>query len=81
MKNDSNYNEDMFQNFEKIDEIKQKFNQFFGGFGKLAVIVVIVLYLATGIFSVGPDEEAVILRFGNILKLQVLEFIGIFQDL
>ena len=68
MKNDSNYNENMFQNFEKIDELKQKFNQFFGGFGKLAVMAVIVLYLATGIFSVGPDEEGIILRFGKYLK-------------
>jgi membrane protease subunit HflK len=66
MKND--YEREVFQNFEKIDELKKKLNNFSGGFGKLIAIIVVVLYLTTGTFSVGPDEEAVILRFGKYLK-------------
>jgi membrane protease subunit HflK len=38
------------------------------GFGLLGVVVVLALYLATGVYQVGPDEKAVVLTFGKYTK-------------
>ncbi len=50
-----------------FDEIGEKLKQFKGinfPVGKLAILLVVVLWLLSGIFIVDPDEEGVVLRFG-----------------
>jgi membrane protease subunit HflK len=37
-------------------------------FGLLGVVIVLGLYLSTGIYQVGPDEKAVVLTFGKYTK-------------
>ncbi len=50
---------------EKIPQLK--FSK--GLFGIISVLV-IVLYLATGIFVVAPDEQGVIRRFGKFIRIE-----------
>ncbi|MDN5305266.1 MAG: modulator of FtsH protease HflK [Fusobacteriaceae bacterium] len=46
----------------------KKFVDFMKKLGFLSVIIVLALYLATGIYTVGPDEKAVVLTFGKYTK-------------
>lgn len=49
------------------DDLK-KVLKYVRGFGVLGVAIVLALYLATGIYQVGPDEKAVVLTFGKYTK-------------
>jgi membrane protease subunit HflK len=47
------------------DRLKQMLPRRFGGNGALiAVLIVVVVWLASGIYIVNPDEQGVVLRFG-----------------
>lgn len=46
----------------------KKYFKYVRGFGLLGVMIVLVLYLATGIYQVGPDEKAIVLTFGKYTK-------------
>ncbi len=52
----------------RMDNLGEKFRNFKGfsfPAGKIALAVVAVLWIASGVFIVSPDEEGVILRFGK----------------
>ena len=61
---------------EIIANIQKKINQFFPG-GKsggskpifLGLIILVFLWLASGLYRVLPDEQGVVLRFGKFIKL------------
>ncbi|MFH0959381.1 MAG: FtsH protease activity modulator HflK [Pseudomonadota bacterium] len=49
-----------------IEEVRDKINRFMKGWGLWAVIVVVLcLYLASGLYVVGPGEKGVVLLFGK----------------
>ena len=60
---------------EIIANIQKKINQFFPG-GKsggskpifLGLIILVFLWLASGLYRVLPDEQGVVLRFGKFIK-------------
>jgi membrane protease subunit HflK len=64
----SDYNEEK----EKIINLAEKIPKL--KFGKISfgiiLILVIVLYLASGIFIVAPDEQGVIRRFGKFVRIE-----------
>lgn len=48
-----------------------EFDKFFKQLGKLYIVIIpalIGLYLLTGIYTVGPDEKAIVLTFGKYVK-------------
>ncbi len=50
------------------EELLELIKKHLGGFGKLIFIPIIAVYMLTGIFVVGPDEEAVLFLFGKYQK-------------
>ncbi len=64
---------DNFQNesSEKISNIMEKLPEIKFGRGiiKLLVLLIVVLYLATGIYIVQPDEQGIIRRFGKFARM------------
>lgn len=54
----------MAENPDFKNDLKKMIN-FFKGLGIFGVLIVLGLYLSTGIYTVGPDEEAVLLRLGK----------------
>jgi membrane protease subunit HflK len=55
-------------NMYTLEELLELIKSRLGGFGKLLLIPVVVVYLLTGAFIVGPDEEAVLFLFGKYQK-------------
>jgi membrane protease subunit HflK len=55
---------------EKKDLDLTKVLKFFSKLGGLGIIIVLAAYLATGTYTVGPDETAVVLTFGRYSKEQ-----------
>jgi modulator of FtsH protease HflK len=53
-----------------LEDIRQFMRQFLGGNGGWLIgLAVIVLYLASGIYKVGPGEKGVVLLFGKVYSL------------
>ena len=46
------------------EDLKEFLNHHLKFFRKIILLPILILYLLTGIFQVGPDEEAVLLLFG-----------------
>jgi membrane protease subunit HflK len=62
------YDEDKEKIINIIDKIpKLKFSK---GLFSIILVLVIVLYLASGIFVVAPDEQGVIRRFGKFIRIE-----------
>ncbi len=61
----------MHEGPEKIINIKEKFSRIKLGtkIVKLLILLILVLYLATGIYIVQPNEQGVIRRFGKFTRL------------
>jgi modulator of FtsH protease HflK len=58
-----------------IKDIQNKINQFLPGGSKsgrkpfgLILIILLFVWLASGLYRVGPDEQGVVLRFGKFIK-------------
>lgn len=51
--------------FEKLGDSFRRFREFPFPTGKLAAAVVTVLWLLSGVYIINPDEEGVVLRFGQ----------------
>ena len=58
-----------------IRDIQNKINKFLPGGGSsggkqigLAIIILAFIWLASGLYRVGPDEQGVVLRFGKFIK-------------
>lgn len=45
------------------------FSKFFGGGAKLLIFIVIAIWLLSGIYIVGPDEQGVVRRFGKLSRV------------
>ena len=66
--------DDPFAEFrEIIESVRKRFGGGTGGSGKgispwPVLVVVLVLYFASGIFIVGPDERGIVLRFGEAVR-------------
>lgn len=56
------------KNMYTLEELLELIKSRLGGFGKLLIIPVIFIYMLTGAFIVGPDEEAVLFLFGKYQK-------------
>ncbi|WP_297406560.1 FtsH protease activity modulator HflK [uncultured Cetobacterium sp.] len=52
----------------ELEDIKELFELYLKPLKKLVLLPIVFLYLFTGIFQVGPDEEAVVLLFGKYEK-------------
>jgi len=62
------YDEDKEKIINIIDKIpKLKFSK---GLFSIILVLVIVLYLASGIFVVAPDEQGVVRRFGKFVRIE-----------
>ncbi len=51
-----------------VEDLKEFINHHLRFFRKITILPILVIYLLTGIFQVGPDEEAVLLLFGRYEK-------------
>ncbi len=51
-----------------VEDLKEFINHHLRFFRKITLLPILVIYLLTGIFQVGPDEEAVLLLFGRYEK-------------
>ena len=45
------------------------FSRFFGGGLKLVIIIAVIIWMLTGIYIVGPDEQGVVRRFGKLTRV------------
>jgi len=62
------YDEDKEKIINLVDKIpKLKFSK---GLSVIVLVLVIALYLATGIFVVAPDEQGVVRRFGKFIRIE-----------
>jgi len=62
------YDEDKEKIINLVDKLpKLKFSK---GLSVIVLVLVIALYLATGIFIVAPDEQGVIRRFGKFIRIE-----------
>lgn len=55
-------------NMYTVEDLLELVKKYLGGFGKFIFIPIFFLYLLTGVFVVGPDEEVVLLLFGKYQK-------------
>lgn len=60
----NNYNNNMYT----TEDLKDFINHHMRFFKKISLVPILVLYLLSGVFMVGPDEEAVLLLFGKYEK-------------
>ncbi|GLI56020.1 HflK protein [Propionigenium maris DSM 9537] len=51
-----------------VEDLKEFINHHLRFFRKITLLPILVIYLLTGIFQVGPDQEAVLLLFGKYEK-------------
>jgi len=51
-----------------LEELLKFIKKYIGKFGKSIFIPIIVVYILTGVFSVGPDEEVALFLFGKYQK-------------
>lgn len=51
-----------------VEDLKEFLDQHFKRFRGIVLLPIIVVYLLTGIFQVGPDEQAVLMLFGKYEK-------------
>lgn len=58
----------MANNMYTVEDLKEFINHHLRFFRKITLLPILVIYLLTGIFQVGPDEEAVLLLFGRYEK-------------
>lgn len=68
--NNSNDNEDFVKNIQNL--LNQKKREFFNGnnfkFNPLILLVLVFVWLGTGFYTVKPDEQGVVLRFGKWVR-------------
>lgn len=55
----------MANNMYTVEDVKDFINHHLRFFRKITLLPILVIYLLTGIFQVGPDQEAVLLLFGK----------------
>jgi len=55
-------------NMYTLEELLELIKSRLGGFGKFIFVPIFFLYILTGVFLVGPDEEVVLLLFGKYQK-------------
>lgn len=58
----------MANNMYTVEDLKEFINHHLRFFRKITLLPILVIYLLTGIFQVGPDQEAVLLLFGKYEK-------------
>lgn len=55
----------MANNMYTVEDVKDFINHHLRFFRKVTLLPILVIYLLTGVFQVGPDQEAVLLLFGR----------------